>query len=247
MWREFILRLPHSMSNPLFMLRRIFGAYAQDGFFTVHDAPFRRDPKFQEAYRLAHNTGSFGTWHVEWRTYVCCWAAQRAMTLPGDLVECGVNRGGYSRAVVHYVDLAEQPKKLWLLDTFEGLVEEQISPEERARGIAAGGYSDCYEAVCETFAPFPNVELVRGAVPDTLPKVTAETISYLSIDMNCAAPEIAAAEHFWPKLASGAAVVLDDYGWKTYAAQRKAFDAFALEKGVPILSLPTGQGLILKP
>src|SRR4051794_25598320 len=173
------------------------GAYVQDGFFTAHDAPFRRDPKFREAYRLGHATGSFGKWQVEWRTFVCCWAAKRALALPGDLVECGVNRGGYSRAVAHYVDLADQPKKLWLLDTFEGLVAEQLTPEERARGVLeAARYPDCYDEVRATFAPFPNVELIKGPVPDTLARVTSETISYLSIDMNCAAPEIAAAEHF---------------------------------------------------
>jgi O-methyltransferase len=249
MLRRIIGSLPHPLANALFMLRgALDGAYVQDGFFTAHDAPFRRDPKFREAYRLGHATGSFGKWQVEWRTFVCCWAAKRALALPGDLVECGVNRGGYSRAVAHYVDLAEQPKKLWLLDTFEGLVAEQLTPEERARGVLeAARYPDCYDEVRATFAPFPNVELIKGPVPDTLARVTSETISYLSIDMNCAAPEIAAAEHFWPRLAPGAAVVLDDYGWKRYAAQREAFDAFASERAVPILPLPTGQGLILKP
>ena len=31
--------------------------------------------------------------------------------------------------------------------------------------------------------------------------------------MNCAAPELAAAEFFWDRLTTGAVVVLDDYGW----------------------------------
>jgi len=65
--------------------------------------------------------------------------------------------------------------------------------------------------------------------------------------MNCVIPEIAAAEYFWDKLVPGAAIVLDDYGWIGCEEQKYAFNEFAKRKGVPILCLPTGQGLIIKP
>jgi hypothetical protein len=65
--------------------------------------------------------------------------------------------------------------------------------------------------------------------------------------MNVAAPEIAAGEYFWPKLVSGAAIVLDDYGWSGHEDQKKQWNQFAYRYSVPILLLPTGQGLILKP
>jgi hypothetical protein len=65
--------------------------------------------------------------------------------------------------------------------------------------------------------------------------------------MNCAAPEIAAAEYFWDKLVPGAVIVLDDYGWKIHYEQKEKFDRFAARKGVRVLALPTGQGLIFKP
>lgn len=80
----------------------------------------------------------------------------------------------------------------------------------------------------------------------TLDQVKSDKISFLSIDLNCAAPEIAAAEFFWDKLVSGASIVLDDYGWAKHIVQKHAFDDFARRRGVPILSLPTGQGLIIK-
>ncbi len=72
-------------------------------------------------------------------------------------------------------------------------------------------------------------------------------MAYLSIDMNCVLPEIAAAEHFWERMPSGAVTVLDDYGWNLHEQQKAAFDAFAAKRGVSVLSLPTGQGLIFKP
>jgi len=88
---------------------------------------------------------------------------------------------------------------------------------------------------------------VQGIIPGTLSQVTAEKVSYLSIDMNCVAPEIAAAEFFWDKLVSGAVMVLDDYGFELHEPQKRAFDAFAEKRGVQVLSMPTGQGLIFKP
>jgi len=46
---------------------------------------------------------------------------------------------------------------------------------------------------------------------------------------------------------STAAVLLDDYGHSGHEEQKRAFDGFALSKDVKILTLPTGQGLIIKP
>jgi hypothetical protein len=129
------------------------------------------------------------------------------------------------------------------------LEDRLISDAERKRGIGTGKafeYEECYEAVRGTFEGLPVV-IVRGVVPDTLPQVKADKICYLSIDMNCAAPEIAAAEYFWEKLVPGAVIVLDDYGWEPHYEQKLAFDRFAARKGAMVLSLPTGQGLIFKP
>ena len=53
--------------------------------------------------------------------------------------------------------------------------------------------------------------------------------------------------HFWPRLVPGAAVVLDDYAFHGYHPQKQAMDDFARIHEVEIASLPTGQGLLLKP
>jgi predicted O-methyltransferase YrrM len=84
-------------------------------------------------------------------------------------------------------------------------------------------------------------------VPESLSTVEVDRVAYLSIDMNIAYPERKAIEHFWPKLAPGALVVLDDYGWMNYEEQKQTMDDFARGVGVEILTLPTGQGLLVKP
>jgi len=230
---------PELVSGPL--------TYNQDGLATVHNADFLQDEHFLEAYRLGEKTNSWGEGaQIQWRVFVACWAAQKATRLEGDFVECGVNRGGMSRAVMHFVDFPKLDKTFYLLDTFHGLEDKYISEAERQRGIATYNYDECYDAVCKTFEGFHAV-IVRGPVPETLPQVKAAKVCYLSLDMNCAAPEIAAAEYFWDKLVSGAVMVLDDYGWKVHYEQKVAFDRFAQQKGVMVLALPTGQGLIIKP
>jgi O-methyltransferase len=232
---------PRGLSRP--------ATYQQDGLITDHNADFMKDPLFMEAYSLGEQTGSWGGGKIHWRIHVACWAAYWCQKLDGDFVECGVNRGGFSRAIMHYIDFARLPKKFYLLDTFNGLVEKYISPEERKRGIdpSAYNYTECYEDVKQTFKDFPNVVIVRGAVPDTLPLVDTEKVSFLSIDMNTREPEIAAAEFFWDKLVSGGIILLDDYGFPAHLEQKIAFDKFASQRGVLVLSLPTGQGLIMKP
>ncbi len=222
--------------------------FDSDGLATMHNCDFLRDPYFEKAYQSGQKTGSWGNANPAWRAYVGCWAAEQVKSLPGDFVECGVNRGGLSRAVVDYVNFAALGKTFYLLDTFAGLDERYMSETERqAKNPTFGGrYQDCYEDVCRTFADIP-VKVIRGSIPETLLEVDTQQVCYLSIDMNCVEPEIAAAEFFWDKLVPGAIVVLDDYGWADCLEQKKAFDDFARQKGIAILSLPTGQGLFFKP
>lgn len=221
--------------------------YNEDGLATRHNSDFVTDRRFLVAYQRGKETGSWGGADIQWRAFISCWAANRARSLVGDFVECGVNRGGLAMTVMHYIDFQRLDRKFYLLDTFCGLVEKYITQEERQLGIVPGRYEECYEFVQATFRDFPNVEIIRGTVPDTLPLVKAEKVAYLEIDMNCAEPEIAAAEYFWDKLVSGAVVILDDYGWEGHIVQKRAFDQFAQQRGVQVLALPTGQGLIFKP
>ncbi len=245
--QRFIVKLLTSQKNTL--PRLIYGqaTYNYDGLVTTHNADFMSEPRFVEAYAAGKSTNSWRDGEVYWRAFVVCWAATKAAQLPGDFVECGVYRGGYSMTAMKYVQFEHLPKKFYLLDTYQGLVEKYISPEERSRGIETGGYEDSYDAVVRSFSQFQNVEVIKGAVPETLPLVKADQISYLSIDMNTRDPEIAAAEYFWDKLVSGGVMLLDDYGWRKHFEQKIAFDEFARQRNVMVLPLPTGQGLIFKP
>ncbi|NDR59708.1 TylF/MycF/NovP-related O-methyltransferase [Aliiruegeria sabulilitoris] len=229
--------------------------YAQDGLFTIHNSDFRQDPAFDRAYSrgLKANQGLDFKWH--WRVHVGLWAARTAARLPGDFVECGVNRGFLASAIMEDLDWNRQGRKFWLLDTFGGIDFEGVSAEEgdfarrdrNERLLKSGLYTSEAESVRENFAEWQNVEIVVGAVPGTLDQITSDQIAFASIDMNTAAPEIAAMKFLWPRLVPGAMIVLDDYAYHGYLPQKHAMDAFAREYGTSVLSLPTGQGLIIRP
>ena len=89
--------------------------------------------------------------------------------------------------------------------------------------------------------------MVKGSVPSSLEILAPKKVCFLSIDMNCVKPEIAAFEFFWPKLTAGAVVLLDDYGFRRHLNQKVAFDALSRRLHFNITQLPTGQGLIKKP
>ena len=96
------------------------------------------------------------------------------------------------------------------------------------------------------FKRFPNVEVVRGIVPDSFAQAVPDKISFLHIDMNSSKSEIAALEALFDRVSPGGFIVFDDYGWAGYAAQQVAEDAFMRARGHRILELPTGQGLLIK-
>jgi hypothetical protein len=229
----------------------------QDGLATAHWSAHATDKKFQTAYMKAVDEGLAVDPKIEWRAHVVCWAAANGLRTGGAFVECGVNRGFLSRIIIDYLGVEEVPA-FYLLDTYSGFSEKYLSASEAVRlkmwhqksgrqgSWQAGMYDDCYDDVVKTFSDCPQVRIVRGTVPETLPEVKEEKIGYLSLDMNCAMPEIAALEYFWPNMMTGAYVVMDDYGFTGHEEQRDAFNDWAGRKNVPLLSLPTGQGLLVK-
>jgi hypothetical protein len=101
---------------------KISGAftYVADGLATTHNCDFIAQERFARAYGAGiESIRQFRPdLHVEWRVHTACWVASQALRIPGDFVECGVNTGILSRAIVDYVQLDKHTeRKFWLLDT----------------------------------------------------------------------------------------------------------------------------------
>ena len=228
--------------------------YDADGLFTVHNDHFRRDAAYQAAYQRGLEASDGVDPHLEWRAHVALWVASSALGAEGDFVECGVNTGFLSSAIMKNLNWAEVARRFYLFDTFAGPVVSQFSAAEIQRGrlkvaektIASGGYQTDMDRVRANFAEWPNAVVVQGAVPDILPAAGIASVAFLHIDLNCAYPESAALQYFWSRLSPGALVLLDDYAYFGYESQTEAIDSVARSLGFNVLSLPTGQGLIMK-
>ncbi len=228
--------------------------YSQDGLQSIHNHEFMLDPNFCKAYeRGVLACEQDYRWH--WRVHVGLWAAYSASKLKGDFVECGVNRGFLSSAIMEYLNWDSLNKTFYLMDTFSGIDERYVSVEELASGILERHlernkvefYTNTVEPVRDNFSQWENIQMIVGSIPETLSTVETDHVAYLHLDMNCAPPEVAAFNYFWERLVPGAFVLLDDYAYKGYELQKVAMDAAAAAKDLKILSLPTGQGLLIKP
>jgi hypothetical protein len=199
---------------------------------------FMTDKPFVEAFNK--NSVSDIEVTIVWRTYVLCHFAKLAVRLPGDFVEVGAYKGNTANVIMDRLDFGSRDKTYWLYDAFEhtGTEINHAMPEHGP---------DLYEKVRERFAPYPFVRTIKGYVPDSFEQGFPEKVAFAHVDLNQAPAEIAALEMILPRLVSGGVLVLDDYGWFGYRAQKVAEDPLLAEWGLEALELPTGQGVVIKP
>ena len=91
------------------------GKYAQDGLLTVHSAAFRQDQRFKDAYARGVRASNGVDPGFEWRVHTALWAAQASLRVDGDFVECGVNAGFISSAIMRWLDWSRLGRRFYRL------------------------------------------------------------------------------------------------------------------------------------
>ena len=206
---------------------------------------FAQDSRFMRAFSA--NVRGHADESKVWRLHTYCWVGQTALAVAGDFVECGVFEGFYSAVLLEYLDFASLDRRMFLFDTFTGLAEDYSSENERAIvGYALKDPAQWYVEVRDRFAPYPNVEVVRGVVPDVLNDNSPAAVAFLHLDMNAAAAEVGALDALFERVCDGGIILMDDYGRYEYAELHAALAAWMDARGQSVLELPTGQGLVFK-
>lgn len=228
-------------------------SYADDGLVSQHIVDFLKDLEFLNAYDEGKKTGALKghPGDIHFRAYIACWAAKQALSLNGDFVECGVGKGLLSKTIAVYLNFEKLEKKFYLFDTYEGIpiqdAQDGLEQENMTTLNDVHFNSDYFLDVKKTFSKYSNVEIIKGRIPDSLLREDIVNISYLSIDMNNALAEISAIDYLFDKIVPGGIVLLDDYAYaEEFRKQKDAWDEFAEIKKIQILTLPTGQGMIIK-
>lgn len=211
------------------------GTYSSDGLVTwSRNLGFLDDKDFTSAWdRHAKTDFERG---IIWRTAVLVWAARQALRRDGDFVECGCYAGTSMRIVLDTVDVGA--RRVYLYDLFE---HDRSMPHHAMPGHGP----ELFDQVKARFAEDANVSVIKGFVPESFEQGVPEKIAFAHIDMNNAEAEIAALNALESRFAPGAVVVFDDFGQTPYQAQHLAIRDWMQQRGVPILEIPTGQGLVI--
>ena len=214
--------------------------FIADGFATSHFVGFLEDTHFAKSFGSACDgvpklvVGPPPS--IEWRAHICTWAAQQALSLEGDFVECGVWYGVLSKTVCEYVNFGSTGRNFYLIDSWGAQEGSHPNPNYQ---------EDIFDLVKNRFSMYPNVHLVRGLVPKVLEQVPTTKVAYLAIDMNGSVAELAALEFFYEKMVSGGVIYLDDYGWG-YPDLRRVVNNFLADKPESLLHFPSGNSIIVK-
>ncbi|MFI8438719.1 TylF/MycF/NovP-related O-methyltransferase [Streptomyces sp. NPDC079020] len=178
--------------------------------------------------------------------------------IPGDIVECGVWRGGSMQACAKtLMSLGETERELYLFDTFEGMTpptaedlrrdgrsaQELLDAQGKDRPIwAVASLEDVMAGFGTVPYPKNRIHYVRGRVEDTLPANAPEQISILRLDTDWYASTRHELEHLYSRLVSGGVLLIDDYGY--WQGSRQAVDEFLEKTGERLLLLRMDEGRI---
>jgi hypothetical protein len=174
--------------------------------------------------------------------------------IAGDIVECGVWRGGAAMAAaLTLLGEGAGDRRLWLYDTFAGMTEPgpgdrrvsdgSAAADEWRRHRRADGENDWCRASLEdvranmesTGYPAGHIRYVKGPIEMTLrdPTNVPDRIAVLRLDTDWYESTRIELEQLYPRLAPGGVLIIDDYGhWQ---GARKAVDDFFAANAAPIL------------
>ena len=236
-------------------LAKYFYRYNMEKLMCNYNNEFMHEDKFINSYEKAMSVDPAPGWPNKkwdrsqfgaWILYTTLHFSKNALTLEGDLVECGTYKGRHSIAILNYIDwnTSRNKKKFYLFDTFEGL-SKKISDNDDIKSYEKSYEDYDLETVQSTFSEYDGIEIIKGVVPYSLNQADITKVSFLHIDMNSAKPEVEALDYFLPLMVKGGAVVFDDYGQNGHEKQKRALYEYCKKHGKLIYTIPTGQGLII--
>lgn len=216
--------------------------YFQDGMYIENQSNFRFEPSFRDI--IQHLTEKIGIdYEMDWRTYIAMELSVHAGSIEGDFVELGSGEGWIINALMMRNPAIAQNREIHLFDKFDGLEVNMKFGENKVE--AHPRYPDNIEKFIGCLEIKKNVFVHSAILPDGLDVLT-NRIAFLHVDLNAAQTEVESLRKIYPLISPGGVVLLDDYCGRGRQVQHRAMNILAGDLGINIVSLPTGQGLILK-
>lgn len=217
---------------------RVFSAFAPGVKVSEYGRSFFTDQEFLSDYERfdMSNYRSFD------RKFALKELTKLAIGLPGDFAECGVFRGASAFLLAKQLALSAPKKRLHLFDSFSGLSEPGAFDGSH---WSAGALSCSLANVAESLAEYAGyIEFHPGWIPERFNDVGNSNFAFLHIDVDLYQPTRDSLEFFGPRIVPGGLIVCDDYGFETCPGARRAVDEYATARDLPVVHLPTGQGVV---
>lgn len=173
--------------------------------------------------------------------------------IKGDLVECGVWRGGSSMMMaLTLLARGVSDRKIYMYDTYEGmsdpsshdiavdgeLAENKLLKEDKTQEDSIWCYASFEEVsknIASTKYPAENIKMIKGKVEETLPLYHPEKIALLRLDTDWYESTKVELERLYPLLNTNGPLIIDDFGhWE--GVKKAVIDYFAEQKSYPLLS-----------
>jgi hypothetical protein len=139
--------------------------------------------------------------------------------VPGDLVECGVWRGGaciFMKALLKV--LSDTERCVWLADSFKGLPPPKTKIYPADKGQTLHKYAELAVSrseVIDNFNAFglldSKIHFLEGWFEDTLPTAPIDSIAVLRLDGDYYQSTIEILTYLYDKVSPGGWVIVDDY------------------------------------
>jgi O-methyltransferase len=253
--------------------RHSASAYGRSFFELINETLAEREPRDQlpadvdAATRATYRAVRTYTMTSAERIIALCDAVRYVSRyrIPGDIVECGVWRGGSMLAAARtLVECNDTERILWLYDTYSGMSE----PEEVDRRVSDGVPANDLLAASERSAdvwgispldevrqtlaqcayPAERMQFVVGKVEDTIPARAPETIALLRLDTDWYGSTRHELLHLLPRVSPGGVLIIDDYG--DWQGARKAVDEYLEATNLRVLLMRidhTGRMALIEP
>jgi O-methyltransferase len=229
--------LSKSLGFDIRRIARLDPTFAQIPDFDLYRpvfSPWLGEGEFRRYFRIAEPR----TLVSPDRCHVLYSLLRQAMTVEGEVWECGVYKGGTAAMMAA---LLSGQKTLRLFDTYEGMPQTDAERDWHKTGDFA---DTSLESVRQFVLSNGPAEFHAGFIPDTFAGLAASRIAFAHIDLDIYQSILDSLDFIWPRLTSGGFIVFDDYGFASCAGARQAVDQFFARTPYVPLVLPTGQAVV---
>lgn len=159
---------------------------------------------------------------------------ESVLHLPGNVIECGVYRGGSLQRICFAVAARADDKKIYACDSFEGFPEDRVGKVDLGFMRLMSKVRKKFRMCADTPARMERIfeilgvqgQIVKGYFSDTLPNLRGEKYCFIHIDCDIYESFNDCLNELYENLAPGGVVVFDDYGTSKWPGATKAVDEF---------------------